>query len=58
MAPRPNLKSFFKLSLVSRAVGLYPSTTTSQSIRFNIINHKTDNRIRNEVVDARARAAK
>ena len=52
MAPRPNWKGFLKLSLVSCSVALYPATTTSQRIRFNIINRKTGNRIRNEVVDA------
>jgi DNA end-binding protein Ku len=52
MAPRPNWKGFLKLSLVSCAVALYPATTTSQRIRFNIINRKTGNRIRNEVVDS------
>ncbi len=51
MAPRPNWKGFLKLSLVSCSVALYPATTTSQRIRFNIINRKTGNRIRNEVVD-------
>ena len=52
MAPRPNWKGFLKLSLVSCAVALYPAATTSQRIRFNIINRKTGNRIRNDVVDA------
>jgi DNA end-binding protein Ku len=52
MAPRPNWKGFLKLSLVSCAVALYPATTTSQRIHFNIINRKTGNRIRNEVVDS------
>ena len=52
MAPRPNWKGFLKLSLVSCAVALYPATSTSQRVRFNIINRKTGNRIRNEVVDA------
>jgi DNA end-binding protein Ku len=52
MAPRPNWKGYLKLSLVSCPVALYPATTTSQRIRFNIINRKTGNRIRNEVVDA------
>ncbi|HEU5019384.1 MAG TPA: Ku protein [Pseudolabrys sp.] len=52
MAPRPNWKGYLKLSLVSCAVALYPATSTSQRIRFNIINRKTGNRIRNEVVDA------
>jgi DNA end-binding protein Ku len=52
MAPRPNWKGFLKLSLVSCSVALYPATTTSQRIRFNIINRATGNRIRNEIVDA------
>lgn len=52
MAPRPNWKGFLKLSLVSCAVALYPATSTSQRVRFNILNRKTGNRIRNDVVDA------
>ncbi len=52
MAPRPNWKGFLKLSLVSCSVAMYSATTTSERIRFNIINKKTGNRIRNEVVDA------
>ena len=52
MAPRPNWKGYLKLSLVSCLVALYPATTTSQRIRFNIINRKTGDRIRNDVVDA------
>ena len=52
MAPRPNWKGYLKLSLVSCSVALYPATTTSQRIRFNIINSKTGNRIRNDIVDA------
>jgi DNA end-binding protein Ku len=52
MAPRPNWKGHLKLSLVSCAVALYPATSTSQRIRFNIINRQTGNRIRNDIVDA------
>lgn len=52
MAPRPNWKGYLKLSLVSCSVALYSATTTSDRIRFNIINRKTGNRIRNLVVDA------
>ena len=52
MAPRPNWKGFLKLSLVSCAVALYPATSTARRIRFHIINRKTGNRIRNDVVDA------
>jgi DNA end-binding protein Ku len=52
VAPRPNWKGFLKLSLVSCSIALYPATSTSQRIRFNIINRKTGNRIRNDVIDA------
>jgi DNA end-binding protein Ku len=52
MAPRPNWKGYLKLSLVSCSVALYSATTTSERIRFNIINRKTGNRVRNLVVDA------
>jgi DNA end-binding protein Ku len=52
MAPRPNWKGFLKLSLVSCAVAMYSATSTSQRTRFNIINRKTGNRIRNDVVDS------
>src|SRR6185312_7922194 len=52
MAPRPNWKGFLKLSLVSCSVAMYPATSTSQRVRFNILNKKTGNRIRNEIVDA------
>src|SRR3954454_8708752 len=52
MAPRPQWKGYLKLSLVSCPVALYSASTTSQRIRFNIINRKTGNRVHNQVVDA------
>jgi DNA end-binding protein Ku len=52
MAPRAYWKGYLKLSLVSCAVALYPATTTSSRIRFNIINKQTGNRVRNLVVDS------
>jgi DNA end-binding protein Ku len=52
MAPRANWKGYLKLSLVSCAVALFPATTTSQRVRFNIINRETGNRVRYDVVDA------
>ena len=52
MAPRPNWKGYLKLSLVSCSVALYSATTTSERIRFNILNKKTGNRVRNLVVDS------
>lgn len=51
MAPRPTWKGFLKLSLVSCSVALYPATTTTERVHFHIINRKTGNRIRNDVVD-------
>jgi DNA end-binding protein Ku len=52
MAPRANWKGYLKLSLVSCAVALFPATSTSQRVRFNIINRETGNRVRYDVVDA------
>lgn len=52
MAPRANWKGHLKLSLVSCAVALYPATSLSERIRFNIINRETGNRVHNQVVDA------
>ena len=52
MAPRPTWKGYLKLSLVSCPVALYTATSTSQRIRFNIINRKTGHRVHNQVVDA------
>ena len=52
MAPRANWKGRLKLSLVSCAVALYPATSLSERIRFNIIDRKTGNRVHNQVVDA------
>src|SRR3954471_24048943 len=52
MAPRANWKGYLKLSLVSCAVALFPATSTSERVRFNIINRETGNRVRYDVVDA------
>jgi DNA end-binding protein Ku len=52
MAPRPNWKGYLKLSLVSCSVALYSATTTSERVRFNILNKKTGNRVRNLVIDS------
>ena len=52
MAPRPQWKGYLKLSLVSCSVALYSATSTSQRVRFNIINRNTGNRVHNQVVDA------
>jgi DNA end-binding protein Ku len=52
MAPRATWKGYLKLSLVSCSVALFPATSTSERIRFNIINRKTGHRVHNQVVDA------
>src|SRR4051812_34339976 len=52
MAPRANWKGYLKLSLVSCSVALFPATSTSQRVRFNVINRETGNRVRYDVVDA------
>jgi DNA end-binding protein Ku len=52
MAPRANWKGYLKLSLVSCSIALFPATTTSERVRFNIINRETGNRVRYEVVDS------
>src|SRR5215216_3817249 len=52
MAPRANWKGYLKLSLVSCTVALFPATSTSERVRFNIINRETGNRVRYDVVDA------
>jgi DNA end-binding protein Ku len=52
MAPRANWKGYLKLSLVSCSVALFPATSTSERVRFNIINRETGNRVRYEVVDS------
>ena len=52
MAPRANWKGYLKLSLVSCAVDLFPATTTHERVHLHIINRKTGNRVRYEVVDS------
>ena len=52
MAERTIWKGHIKLSLVSCAVGLFPSTTTGGKIRFNTLNRKTGNRVQRQFVDS------
>src|SRR5258708_27249990 len=52
MAPRANWKGFFRLSLVTCPVALYPATSDSEKISFNQINRKTGHRIKYAKVDA------
>jgi DNA end-binding protein Ku len=52
MAERTVWKGHIKLSLVSCAVGLYPSTSSGGKIRFNTLNRKTGNRVKRQFIDS------
>ena len=52
MAERTVWKGHIKLSLVSCAVGLYPSTSSGGKIRFNTLSRKTGNRVKRQFVDS------
>lgn len=46
MAPRPSWQGHLKLSLVTCPVALYTATSTGGDVHFNLINPKTNNRIK------------
>jgi DNA end-binding protein Ku len=52
MAARPIWRGHLRLALVSCPVALYNAKTDRATIRFNLINPKTGNRIRMQTVDA------
>jgi DNA end-binding protein Ku len=52
MAIRPSWEGHLRLSLVTCPVALYPATTEAETIRFNLINPTTNNRIKMKTVDA------
>jgi DNA end-binding protein Ku len=52
MAARPSWEGHLRLSLVTCPVALWPATSEAETIRFNLINPKTNNRIRIQTVDA------
>ncbi len=49
---RTTWKGYLKLSLVTAAVRLAPATSESSRIRFNQLNSKTGNRVKQQLVDA------
>jgi len=51
MASRPAWEGHLKLSLVTCPVALYPSTGKGKSVRFNMLNPDTGNRIKTNVED-------
>lgn len=52
MAPRAYWKGYLKLSLVSCPVALYPATTATEKTHFHLINRKTGNRLRQQMIDS------
>ena len=52
MAARPSWEGHLRLSLVTCPVALYPATTEADTVRFNLINPATNNRIKMKTVDA------
>jgi len=52
MAARPSWQGHLPLSLVTCPVALYPATSEADTVRFNLINPETNNRIRMKTVDA------
>ena len=44
-AARPTWQGHLRLSLVTCPVALYPATTEAETVRFNLINPATNNRI-------------
>ena len=52
MAARPSWEGHLRLSLVTCPVALYPATTEAEAVRFNLINPKTNNRIKMQTIDA------
>jgi DNA end-binding protein Ku len=51
-AARPSWQGHLRLSLVTCPVALYPAISEAETVRFNLINPATNNRIRMKTVDA------
>jgi DNA end-binding protein Ku len=51
MAPRTSWKGYLKLSLVSCPVRLYPATSSTERVSFNLLHKDTHNRINMKPVD-------
>jgi DNA end-binding protein Ku len=52
MAVRPSWEGHLRLFLVTCPVALYPATSEAETVRFNMINPATGNRIKMKTVDA------
>src|SRR5262245_21096607 len=51
MAPRPYWRGYLRLSLVTCPIVLYPATTQAEKTHFHMINTRTGNRLRQQMVD-------
>lgn len=51
MAPRAYWKGYLKLSLVSCPIALYPASSTRERVSFHLVNKKTGNRLKQQMVD-------
>ena len=56
-APRPTWKGYLKLALVSCPVAVYTASSSTERVRFNQLNRKTGNRLKQTLVDAGTREA-
>jgi DNA end-binding protein Ku len=52
MPARPSWEGHLRLSLVTCPVALFPAISEAETIRFNLINPQTNNRIKMKTVDA------
>src|SRR3954466_15738661 len=52
MPARPSWEGHLRLSLVPCPESLYPATSEADTVRFNLINPQTSNRIKMKTVDA------
>ena len=51
-APRANWRGFLQIGALSCAVGLFTAASTSERLRFNMINRATGNRMNRQFVDS------
>jgi hypothetical protein len=52
-ARRAYWKGYLKLSLVACPVALYPASSQAERTHFHQINHRTGNRLRQQMIDER-----
>jgi non-homologous end joining protein Ku len=55
MARRPYWKGFLKLSLVSYPIALYPASSSTERVSFRLLNKKTGNRLKQQLIDAESK---